>query len=48
MNHEIKITITDEKKAEITSNIEHDDVVMFYLIEALYELRNKQYKKFTN
>lgn len=44
MEAEIKITIKD-KRVDITSNIQHDDVVMFYLIESIYQLRNRQYEK---
>jgi hypothetical protein len=32
--------------ADVVSNIEHDDVVMYYLIESIYNLRNKQYSEF--
>ena len=45
MNAEIKIVIKD-KNVEIISNIEHDDVIMFFFIEAIFQLRNKQYEKF--
>jgi hypothetical protein len=41
----INITING-KTIEIKSSIEHDDVVMFWLIESIYALRNKQYKQF--
>jgi hypothetical protein len=37
----------DGKKIHMTTNsIEHDDVVMFWLIESIYALRNKQYSEF--
>jgi hypothetical protein len=44
---EIIITIKDGM-ADVVSNIEHDDVVMYYLIESIYNLRNKQYSEFFN
>jgi len=45
--NEITIQIT-EGKVDVISNIEHDDLVMYFLIEAIYALRNKQYKEFQN
>lgn len=43
--NEIKI-ITCGQRFELISNIEHDDVAMYHLIEAIYQLRNKQYEEF--
>ena len=45
--NEIKILI-EPGKVEIKTTLEHDDLVMFYLIEAIYKIRNKQYEQFKN
>ena len=42
----IKIEIKDKNVNITTNSIEHDDVVMFWLIESIYALRNKQYSQF--
>lgn len=47
--HKILIEIdTTTHKSNIKSTIPHDDLVMYFLIEAIYQLRNHQYDKIIN